>query len=374
MADLRPLPPGSTIGILGGGQLGRMTALAAARLGYRCHAFCPEPDSPLGQVTDRATRAAYDDAAALDAFARAVDIVTFEFENIPIDTVRRLGDRVPVRPGPAALEICQDRVLEKRFVGDRGLACAPFRAVADAAAVQDALAEVGLPAVLKTARLGYDGKGQALIRTPDEVADAWAAVGQPAVPGRVAPCILEGFVDFAFEASVIAARGLDGSVIVYTPAHNIHHDHILAESRVPAPLSPEAVQAAGEVGRRLIEGLDLIGLLAVELFVTPDGGLLVNEMAPRPHNSGHWTQDACVTSQFEQLVRAICGLPLGAVDRTGDAAMSNLLGHAVGGWSEILAEPGAHLHLYGKAEAKPGRKMGHVNRVYPLGGLPPASA
>ncbi len=352
------LPPGSTIGILGGGQLGRMTAQAAARLGYRTHVFCPEADSPTAQVTDRATVASYRDKGALDQFARSVDVATYEFENIPSFTVEVLAQRVPVRPGLTALKVCQDRLAEKDFISARGIPVAPYRPVPDPSALEPALADIAGAAVLKSTRMGYDGKAQAMIRAPGDVAGARERIGDQAA-------ILEGFVDFDFELSVIAARGLDGTIACYPPVENRHRDHILAETIVPARLPPDEAQRAGDIAHDLIEALDMVGLLAVEMFHTGDGRLLVNELAPRPHNSGHWTLDACATSQFEQLVRAICGLPLGAVDRHSDAVMTNLIGDDAESWHDLLAEPGARLHLYGKAEARPGRKMGHVTRLTP---------
>ncbi len=352
------LPPGSTIGILGGGQLGRMTAQAAARLGYRSHIFCPDADSPAAQVTDRATLSSYGDAAALRRFASLIDVATYEFENIPHDTVALLAEQVPVRPGPKALAVCQDRLSEKDFVSSLGIAVAPYRSVPGPGDLAAALAEIGTPAVLKSTRMGYDGKAQALIQSPKEAATAQQRIGDR-------PAVLEGFVEFDFELSVIAARGLDGSIACYPPVENRHRDHILAETIVPADLAGPEVEAAEDIAGRLIEALDMVGLLAVEMFHTRDGRLLVNELAPRPHNSGHWTLDACATSQFEQLVRAICGLPLGAVDRHSDAVMTNLIGADASAWQDLLAEPGARLHLYGKAEARPGRKMGHVTRLRP---------
>jgi 5-(carboxyamino)imidazole ribonucleotide synthase len=359
-----PLPPGSTIGIIGGGQLGRMAALAAARLGYRVHVYCPEPDSPTAQVTAAATVAEYDDAAALEQFARAVDVVTFEFENIPADSVRLLASLVPVRPSWRVLEVAQDRINEKRFFNDNGIATPPWRAVNDAASLARALAEIGRPAVLKTTRLGYDGKGQVKIgpttdHDGDDLDAAWNAMGAP-------EGVLEGFVDFAGEVSVIVARGLDGGWAAFDPAWNVHTNHILDTSLVPAPIPPQLAAEAVGVAHRCAEMLELVGLLAVELFVTRDGTLLANEMAPRPHNSGHWTIDACITDQFEQFVRAVCGLPLGSPERHSDAVMKNLIGADVETWPSILADPGAKLHLYGKAEARNGRKMGHVTRLRPL--------
>ncbi len=366
-----PLAPGSVIGILGGGQLGRMTALAAARLGYRTHVFCPDLDSPCAQVTDRCTLSSYGDEAALAAFAAAVDVATFEFENVPHAPLAFLAERMRVRPSPRALAVCQDRLEEKGFVTAQGIATVPYRPVAGPAALASALAELGAPAVLKAARMGYDGKAQTVLRDPAETEAAWAAIGAPAggAPAGPAAAVLEGFIDFAAELSVIAARGGDGTVLCYPAVENRHANHILAETIAPARLPAATAAEAEAIARRLAEALGLVGLLAVEMFLTRDGRLLVNELAPRPHNSGHWTMDACATSQFEQLVRAVCGLPLGSVERCADAVMTNLIGDEVEAWPALLAEPGARLHLYGKTEARPGRKMGHVNRLYPLGSL-----
>jgi len=355
-----PLPPGSTIGIVGGGQLGRMAALAAARLGYRVHVFTPEADSPAAQVAARTTQAAYDDRAALESFADAVDVVTFEFENIPADSVRLLADRVPVRPGWSVLEVAQDRIAEKTFFNRIGIATAPWRPVGSAAELDAALAAIGRPAVLKTARFGYDGKGQVKIGPGTDAAGAWAALGL----GEHAPggAILEGFIAFEGEASVIVARGVDGAWQAFEPCWNTHRDHILHTTTIPAPIDSATAHAAIEIARRSAEALGVVGLLAVELFLTPDG-LLANEMAPRPHNSGHWTMDACLTDQFEQFVRAVCGLPLGSPERHSDVVMTNLIGADSDLWLDILSEPAARLHLYGKADSRPGRKMGHVNRL-----------
>jgi 5-(carboxyamino)imidazole ribonucleotide synthase len=350
------IQPGSTIGILGGGQLGRMTALAAAELGYRCHIFCPESDSPAAQVAAQTTQAAYDDEAALRRFAAAVDVVTFEFENVPSGAVRIAGALKPVRPGLRALETAQDRVAEKRFFEREGIATAPWRPIFDFPALAPALAQIGRPALIKTVRLGYDGKGQARLRDDTDLSAAWRAVG-----GK--PCILEGMVDFEREISVIVARGPDGAVQCYEPVENRHKDGILDTTTVPAPIPPALARDAEAMAVRAAQALDLVGLLAVEMFVTKEGRILANEMAPRPHNSGHWTMDAARTSQFEQLVRAICGLPLGDPSRFADAVMTNLIGDDVDQWPALVAEPGAHLHLYGKTEARPGRKMGHVTRV-----------
>jgi len=361
MADVaatqEPLRPGSTVGILGGGQLGRMTALAAARLGLRCHVFCAEPDSPAGQVCDRRTVSSFADEAALAHFAERVDVVTYEFENVPLDAVAFLAGRVAVRPGPAALAACQDRVAEKTLCGTLGLPVADWRPVDSRPALDEALAAVGRPAVLKAARLGYDGKGQAMLEPGGLSADAaWARIG-------ACPAVIERKIPFAFECSVIAARGLDGTIVAYPPVRNDHRDHILARTTAPADLAPEAVAAAEAAALALMERLDIVGLLAVEMFVTPNGAVLINELAPRPHNSGHWTIEGCPTDQFEQLVRAVAGLPLGAVRPFRPAVMDNLIGTEVERWPGLLAEPGAHLHLYGKVEARPGRKMGHVTRL-----------
>src|SRR5690606_24979164 len=287
-------------------------------------------------------------------------VVTFEFENVPHDAVAFLAGRRPARPGPAALAVCQDRLAEKRFCAAAGIATAPFAAVAAAGDLDAALAATGLPAVLKTNRLGYDGKGQAPVRSAAEAEAAWHRLG-------AVDCILEGFVPFERELSVIAARDLAGTVSCYPAVENRHRAHILAETIAPARLDDGTAAAAEAIATTLIRSLDIVGLLAVELFLTGDGRLLVNGLAPRPHNSGHWTMDACAASQFDQFVRAVCGLPLAPIGRHADAVMTNLLGDDIESWLELAADPTAHLHLYGKAEARPGRKMGHVNRLYPLG-------
>ncbi len=354
------IPPGSTIGILGGGQLGRMTALAAAQLGYRSHVFCPETQSPAKLVTPFATTARYDDAAALAAFAATVDVVTFEFENVPAAAADLLAGLKPVRPGPAILRISQDRLAEKNFLRSIGVATTRFVAVQSAADLARACSDIGRPAVLKTVRLGYDGKGQVMIGAATDPAAAWRALGSELA-------ILEGFVDFACEISVIVARGKDGEFAVYPPVENRHVHHILDTTIAPAPIAAETAARAVAIARATASALDLVGLVAVEMFVTRDGALLVNELAPRPHNSGHWTIDACVTSQFEQLVRAVCGLKLGSPEPHSDAVMKNLIGAEVGRWQEFLADPRAKLHLYGKTEILPGRKMGHVTTLKPRG-------
>lgn len=353
-----PLAPGGTIGIIGGGQLGRMAALAAARLGYRVHIFTPEADSPAEQVAAQATVAAYDDMAALEDFARAVDVVTFEFENIPADSVRLLTSLVPVRPSWKVLEVAQDRISEKRFFNGIDIATAPWAEINSADDLKAAVETIGRPAVLKTTRLGYDGKGQVKITAITDLDEAWASMAG-------APAVLEGFIDFAGEISVIVARGLDGHCSTFDPAWNVHTHHILDTTTIPAPISASLAERATQIALKAAQALDLVGLLAVEMFVTKAGDVLVNEMAPRPHNSGHWTMDACITDQFEQFIRAVCGLPLGSPDRHSDAVMTNLIGSDVDRWLDLLKEPGAKLHLYGKAQARVGRKMGHVTRIQP---------
>lgn len=359
------LAPGATIGMLGTGQLGRMTALAAAALGYRCHVFGPEADAPAVQVTDRSTVAPYDDRDALAAFARAVDVISYEFENIPFPTVAFLAELggAEVRPGPDALRVCQNRIREKDFCGSIGVPVTPYAAVENLADLERAVAELGRPAILKTAEMGYDGKGQIPIGPDDSPADVWERLAQ----GRTElASVLESFVDFRMEVSVVIARGLDGVCAAYVPVENRHRNHILHETIAPAQIAPELAAQAEELAERIARELGLVGLLAVEMFVTADDRLLVNELAPRPHNSGHWTMDACVTSQFEQFVRAIAGLPLGSPQRHSNAIMTNLLGDEVENWPQVLRDPRAKLHLYGKAEARAGRKMGHVTRVFPL--------
>ena len=350
-----PLPLGSTIGIVGGGQLGRMLSVAASRLGFRCHVYEPGAAPPAGQVAETVTTAAYDDTSALRAFGEAVDVITYEFENIPTRALDLLQDLAPIRPGREALRISQDRLTEKTFLQDLGLATAPFADIADAAALERALAEIGTPAILKTRRFGYDGKGQARIATPAEAGAALADM-------RGAPAILEGFVQFSHEVSVIAARGADGSVAAFDPGENLHEDGILRRTTVPARLSAAQRSDAVLIAARILNALNYVGVLGVELFVTPDG-LVVNEIAPRVHNSGHWTQNGCVVDQFEQHIRAITGWPLGDGHRHADVVMENLIGDDMDRLSELAAQKDAALHVYGKAETKPGRKMGHVNFI-----------
>ena len=354
------LQPGSTVGILGGGQLGRMLALAAARLGLKSHIFCPPGDNPGSHVCDRITLAEYEDFAACDAFAASVDVATYEFENVPVSCLERIAGRVAVRPGIAALRIAQDRLNEKNFLNGLGIATAPFAAVDDAAGLDRAVAQIGLPAILKTRRLGYDGRGQSLLRAASDAAGASAATGG-------APAILEGFVAFEREISVIAARSQDGGIACYDPPENHHRNGILDISRVPAAIPADVAAAAKHITARILTALDYIGVIGVELFVLKDGALAVNEFAPRVHNSGHWTLDACAISQFEQHIRAICGWPLGDPSRHSDAEMRNLIGGDVGQWDMLAAQPGLCLHLYGKDAPRPGRKMGHVTRLIPKG-------
>ena len=352
-----PLPPGSTVGILGGGQLGRMLALAAARLGINCHIYAPEADSPAFQAAAAHTIASYGDQLALEAFAAAVNVVTYEFENVPAETAAFLESRVPLAPGARALAIAQDRVDEKTFIAALGIPVAPFAAIDDERTLAAALTLVGMPSILKTRRLGYDGKGQVKLSSAGEAPAAIAAINH-------APAILEGFINFEREISVIAARGWDGKVAVYDAAENEHRDQILHTSTVPAQITPKQRKQAQDIGAAIVTALDYVGVIGIELFVTGKD-MLVNEIAPRVHNSGHWTMDACLVSQFEQHIRAICGWPLGDPARHSPVVMTNLLGDDVLRWAELAAEPCAAIHLYGKAETRKGRKMGHVNRLAP---------
>jgi 5-(carboxyamino)imidazole ribonucleotide synthase len=354
------LQPGDAIGILGGGQLGRMIAMAAARLGFPCHVFAPETESPAFEVAARHTVGRYDDEAALKLFAASVAVVTYEFENVPAKTVEILASRVPVRPGAKALAICQDRLLEKRTARALGAMTADFAAVDSREELAERVRQIGLPAVLKTRRLGYDGKGQYVLRHAADADAAWAAVG-----GQLS--ILEAFVPFTCEVSVIAARALDGSVKAFPVTENEHREQILRRSVAPAGIHPATARAAADIAAKLAEALDYTGVFAVEFFVVRgEGGehVLVNEIAPRVHNSGHWTLDGADTSQFEQHVRAVAGLPLGSTaQRAPVVEMLNLIGADAERWREFLAEPGAQLHLYGKGVHRPGRKMGHVTRL-----------
>ena len=359
-ASRGPILPGATLGILGSGQLGRMLAIAARRMGYRVHVFSPGTDTPAGQVADHQHSAPYHHLAAVRAFARKVDVVTFEFENVPAETAEVAAAEVPVRPAGAVLHTTQNRLREKTFLARHGVPVAPFRRAVSAAGLAAALAELGTPAVAKTAGWGYDGKGQVRIDDPAAAEDAWAELG-------TGEAIVEAWVDFEREASVVAARGLGGELAHWGVLANDHVDHVLDVSVAPAPLPPAVAREAVEIARGVLEALDVVGVLCVELFVLPGGRLLVNELAPRPHNSGHLTVDAALTSQFEQQLRAVCGLPLGATDLVRPAAMANLLGDLWEGgepdWEAALRFPGVALHLYGKKEARRGRKMGHLTAL-----------
>jgi 5-(carboxyamino)imidazole ribonucleotide synthase len=358
VSDASPvLDPGATIGILGGGQLGRMLAQAAARLGFKCHVFAPNPESPAFDVVHRVTCADFTDTAALDRFASGVDLVTYEFENVPAETAAFLGARIPVRPDPKILAITQDRLAEKNFVSGLGIATAAYAAAHGPADLAAALKKVGSPAVLKTRRFGYDGKGQAMIDKPASAEAAWRAIGAQ-------PCIAEAFVLFACEVSVVAARGPDGAVECFDVTENEHQNHILKISRVPARVSAEAAQTARGIAEKIAQQFGYVGVLAVEMFVLRDGGVLVNEIAPRVHNSGHWTLDGASVSQFEQHIRAVAGWPLAKPLRHGRVEMINLIGDEVKDFRKWLQVPGVAVHLYGKSAIRPGRKMGHVTRVF----------
>ena len=361
---MRPVPPGAiigpgaTIGIVGGGQLGRMLAMAAAQLGYKCHVYAPDEAPPAAEVCDRFTRGAWDDEDKLAAFGRSVDVATYEFENIAAAPLAALAAQAPLRPPRRALEIAQDRFAEKSFACAHGGNPPAFASVDDQADLERALAEIGAPAILKTRRFGYDGKGQCRIESPAEAGAAWREVGGAA-------SILEAFVPFQAEFSILLCRGLNGETLIWPTPQNRHRDGMLDCSTVPAGEEVRRVVAQAQaLARRIADALDYVGVIAFEYFAT-SGGALFNEMAPRVHNSGHWTIEGAVTSQFENHVRAICGLPLGATDLAGTRVeMRNLIGDDAAGWAEILADPQAHLHLYGKGEARPGRKMGHVTRVW----------
>ena len=355
-SDTRVFLPGSTVGVMGGGQLGRMFAIAARRMGYRVHTFSPDEDTPTGQLADLEIAARYDDEAAVENFARGVDVLTFEFENIPAQTIEWCARHCAVRPSGEVLHLTQHRLREKEFLDRHLLPLPGFKAVASAGELAAAVAELGAPSVLKTASFGYDGKGQRLIRPGDHLPTVWAPfTGQLAV--------LEAFVDFELELSVIVARGLDGAMQTFPVGRNDHANHILDVTVVPFG-DPKIESAARELACAVAEKINIVGLLAVEMFLRRDGSLLINELAPRPHNSGHWTFDACITSQFEQQLRAVCGLPLGGTDILRPAAMANLLGdlweNGEPDWAAALAMPDVKLHLYGKTGARPGRKMGHL--------------
>ncbi len=356
----REIPPCSTLGVLGSGQLGRMFAIAARRMGYRVHVLSPDDDTPTGQVADRELRAKYDDLEAVAEFARGVSVVTFEFENVPAATTDVCERFCPVRPGGNVLHTTQNRIREKTFLRDAGIPVTPFWPVRTKEQLQAALAESGFPAVLKTAEWGYDGKGQAKIASLGDADAVW-----PKFAGGES--VLEAFIDFDCEISVVAARGEDGQIVTYAPSLNTHHQHILDVSVAPALVKPQVAVAAEAIAREVMQRLNVVGVLCVEYFVDRQDQLMVNELAPRPHNSGHLTIDACTSCQFEQQVRAVCGLPLGSTRQHRPAAMANLLGdvwqNGEPRWSAALAMPDVKLHLYGKAEPRPGRKMGHLTAL-----------
>lgn len=367
--------PGATLGVLGSGQLGRMFAIAARRMGYRVHTFSPDNDSPTGQVADAEVTARYDDLEAVANFAKQVSVVTFEFENVPSATAEAAARFAPVRPAGQVLHFTQQRLREKTYLSDHGFPVTPFRAVRSLAELEHALRELGTPAVLKTAGWGYDGKGQTKIASLADAASAWNTVfpatavasSRDNAESTACEAILEGFVNFRLEVSVVAARGLDGSFAAFPLFENAHANHILDVTVCPARVAPKVAAEAETIARGILESLDVVGVLCVEMFLTSDDKLLINELAPRPHNSGHLTFDACVTSQFEQQVRAVCGLPLGSTELLRPAAMANLLGdvwtNGEPNWSAALAIPEVKLHLYGKASARPGRKMGHLTAM-----------
>ena len=351
-----PLAPGSVIGILGGGQLGRMLAMAGAELGFDVHIFDPQPDCPAARVAARSYAAPWDDAGAVGNFAKRCDVVTFEFENVPVETLAVAAEAAPVRPGAKSLELTQDRLIEKRFINEAGAQTVGFAPVDGPADLGAAIKATGLPAILKTRRFGYDGKGQAWIREADEAEAALSDIGG-------GPAILEAVAPFQREISVVAARGADGEFAAFPVGENAHAGGILRETRAPAALEPTTQARAYEIAHAIGEGLEHVGVFAVELFELEGGDLLVNEIAPRVHNTGHWTMDACACGQFEQHMRAVAGWPLGDTAPHSAAIMTNLIGHDADAWAEYAADEEARLHLYGKRETREGRKMGHVNRL-----------
>ena len=356
----RVIGPGAALGLLGGGQLGRMFAMAARRMGYRVHTFSPDDDSPAGQVADLEVTASYADLDALRTFARGVEVVTFEFENVPIEAIGAVEAHAPVRPSGLALHMAQQRAREKTFLADRGVPTAPFAPAESFEELWEAVASVGTPAVVKTAAFGYDGRGQHKVTTQADVEHVWTAIGRQAA-------IVEKFISLQAEVSIVAARGADGGIAVYHPFENRHRDHILDVTTVPAAIAPAVAKQADEITRTILEELQYVGVLCVEFFLSTDGDLLVNELAPRPHNSGHLTCDAAVTSQFEQQVRAVCGLPLGSPEIPRPAAMANLLGDLwVDGepnWAAACRFTDVKLHLYGKTDPRARRKMGHLTAM-----------
>lgn len=357
---IEPILPGATVGVLGSGQLGRMFAIAARRMGYRVHTLSPDEDTPTGQIADVEIQASYDDLDAISQFASRVSVVTFEFENVPAPTAEAAAKCAPVRPSGTVLHTTQQRIREKSFLTEAGLPVTPYREVRSLRGLHRALADLGYPAVLKTAAFGYDGKGQFRIDAPDRAPEAWNAIGRQ-------EAVLEAFIEFQSEISVVAARGANGEFVHYGAIENQHSRHILDVSLAPARVPARVAADAVELARCVLEKLDVVGVLCVEFFVTHDHSLLINELAPRPHNSGHLTVDACVTSQFEQQLRAVCGLPLGSTEMHRPAAMANLLGDLWGSgepdWAAACAFPEVKLHLYGKLEPRPGRKMGHLTAL-----------
>ena len=355
-----PILPGAVLGVLGSGQLGRMFAMAARRMGYRVHVLSPESDTPAGQIADVEVTAPYDDLDAVRRFARSADVITFEFENVPAATAEAAAQMAPVRPAGHVLHVAQQRAREKTFLRDRGFPVTPFASIASEADLEAALRDPGLPGVLKTASFGYDGKGQSMVTSAGALRETWSRMGRP-------EAVLEQFIPFDREVSVVAARGTGGWTASYGLIENVHERHVLDVSVTPASVPARVEQQAADIARGVLDALDVIGVLCVEFFLTPDGELLINELAPRPHNSGHLTIDACMTSQFEQQVRAVCGLPPGSVELLRPAAMANLLGELWQGaepdWAAACAMPGVHLHLYGKASPRPGRKMGHLTAL-----------
>ena len=359
---MNPVLPGATVGVLGSGQLGRMFAIAARRMGYRVHTFSPDADTPTGQVADLEVIAPYDDLDAVRRFASAVSVVTFEFENVPAPTAQAAAEHALVRPKGAVLHTTQHRIREKTFLTNAGIPLTPFRTITTSAGLESAVADLGCPSILKTADFGYDGKGQVRVTSPDQAEAAWSSIGR-------VPSVLEAFIEFEKEVSVVAARSANGSYTDWGVIENRHHNHILDISIAPASVSEKVARHARELTRAVLEALDVVGVLCVEFFVQPDGTLLINELAPRPHNSGHLTFDASVTSQFEQQLRAICGLPLGSTELLRPAAMANLLGevwkNGEPNWQAALSHPAVKLHLYGKLSPRPGRKMGHLTALAP---------
>ncbi|PCI87163.1 MAG: 5-(carboxyamino)imidazole ribonucleotide synthase [Hyphomicrobiales bacterium] len=365
MAHQQALPTNSTIGILGGGQLARMLSLAAAPLGYKTCIYCPEDNGPALDVCHNNIVGAYDDEVKLRAFANKVDVITYEFENIPAATIAYLNGLVSVHPNLKSLQTAQDRLVEKDYLNKVGTQTAPYANVASKTDLDAAIIQLGLPAILKTRTMGYDGKGQVAIKTKNDVAEAYKLIAS----NIYADCILEGFIDFDLEISVIIARDVNDNVAIYEPSENDHKNHILDISTIPANVAPFIKDQAAALATNIIRGLDYVGIMGVELFVSSiaNNPLIVNEIAPRVHNSGHWTQDACYISQFEQHIRAITNMPLGTTKRHSDVVMKNLIGDDVNKAADYASQENAHIHLYGKADIKPGRKMGHINLLYPLG-------